>query len=187
MRFGQRHCWHSNEEIRERLFDMIGGWLSEDDSLTLCVNHDLYVIPAIAIFTGRFAEDDWIGYCDGLLFVRRGDSYFAVWRGTEYPIYPEGEVSIDTSPLPSEVSVDLGPCEPPMRWKDIDPESIAWVGEPRGFMYPVCDRRGRFYHCRDDGFPVYSYTFDYVWDFSDQSAPAFKKGIGTTFITDFGD
>ena len=187
LRTGQKHCWFSNDEIKRKIFTMVRGWLEEDDSLTLCVNHDLYVIPAIGIFTGRFAEDDWIDYCEGLLFIRRGRDYYAVWKGKEYPIDPEAGVSIDTSPMPSDVSVDLGGAELPMPWFGVDPQDVAWVGEPSGFMYSVCDRRGRFFHCRDDGFPVYSYSFDFVWDFSDQSAPVYKKGIGTTFVTDFGD
>jgi broad specificity phosphatase PhoE len=187
LRSGQNHCWHSNDEIKRRVFDMVRGWLDEDDSLTLCVNHDLYTIPVIGIFTGRFAEDDWIEYCDGLLFIKRENKYYVVWRGKEYPINPDAKVSIDTSPMPSDVTVDLGPAEAPMQWYLVDPHDIAWVGKPSGSMYAMCDKRGRFFHCRNDGFPVYSYSFDYVWDFSDQSAPVYKKGIGTTFVTDFGD
>ena len=179
--------WYPNEVIRDNVWKMVTGMLEEDDSLTFCVNHDLFVLPPIAYLTGRFPRNDWIHYCEGLIFTRKGDKYSAFIDGKEYPMYGRESVDVDISLAPTGRTMEMEPCCEVKGWQWVPPESIAWAGEWSCGVQPLCDREGRFFFGRDDGYMVTNMTFDYVGDFSDFTAPIYIDRRGMSHLTDFGD
>lgn len=179
--------WYSNERIRENLENMVRRLTEDDGSLTFCVNHDLFVIPPIAYATGRYARNDWTDYCDGCLFIRRGGKIVLVYDGKEYPFPGTGNIAVDTSFEPTGITMNLDNPDNVSGWQWTPPETIAWQGEPRDGTVTLCDREGRFFHGRSDGYLAYNRTFAFAGDFSEQSAPVYVKGRGASFVTDFGD
>ena len=179
--------WYTNEVIRDHVFGLVDRMLEEDDTLTLCVNHDLFVIPPISYNLGRFAQNDWVEYCEGCLFVRKGNDTFMIWKGRRYPMNRGGKIAVDTALLPSDAEVELPSPSDVRGWQWVPKECIAWQGHATDGIRDVCDREGRFILVRDDGYMVTNRTFSLAGDFSEQSAPVYINGRGATFITDFGD
>lgn len=179
--------WYPNPVIRDNIYRFVRGFLKEEDSLTFCINHDVYVIPAIAYATGCFPRDKWIDYCDGILFMRKGDRCFAVFRGREYPMDETGSAEIDTSKSCSDIEMDLPPIENARSWEWQSSEDISWIGDETDIASAVCDRNGRFFFGRNDGYLLTSRMFSFAGDFREQIAPVCRKGRGATYITDFGD
>ncbi len=179
--------WHPNSEVRRNLYRMIKEFLEEGDSLTFCINHDVYVIPAIAYVTGTFHRDQWLDYCGGILFMRKGDRCFAVYSGIEYPLNEENPCIIDTAKSCSDRRMDLPRTENSISWDWQSAEDIVWIGVGSDIARSACDRNGRFFFGRNDGCLLTSRMFSFVGDFREQIAPIYEEGKGATFITDFGD
>lgn len=179
--------WYSNEEICGHVLDMVKGFLEEDRSLTFCVNHDLYVIPVVAYMTGRFPRDGWLEYCDGLLFLRKGDVYTAVWKGKEYPAETKVPMDIDVSGSPTSITMDRLGKEVGKTWDWEPREDIAWENEGQGGYYTGCDMHGRFFLGRDDRYLATNRKFTFAGDFSEQCVPIQLERKGATYVTDFGD
>lgn len=179
--------WYPNEVIRDRVFSMVGKMLSEDGTLTLCVNHDLFVLPPIAYILGRYPRNNWVHYCEGLLFIRKGEQLSAVIDGKIFPLDRDSPVSVDITMPPTSRTVDLEPVCEVKGWQWVPPETVAWAGEWRCGIQTLCDREGRFFFGRDDGYMVTNMTFDFAGDFSESSVPIWIQGRGMSHLTDFGD
>ncbi len=179
--------WYPNEVIRDNLLNFVKKFLDESDSMTFCINHDIYVIPAIAYILGRFPRDQWVDYCEGLLFLRKGDRIYAVCSGKEFPLDSHGPIVIDTSKSPSDIVMDLPEPENNRSWEWQSADDISWVGRDTGFATTACDRNGRFFFGRYDGFLVTSRMFSFAGDFNEQIASVYITGKGATHVTDFGD
>ena len=179
--------WYTNEVIRDHIFSLVDGMLKEDGTLTLCVNHDLFVTPLIAYNTGRFAQNEWVEYTDGCLFVRKGNETSMVWKGKKYPMKRGCPVPVDNCLLPSDAEMCLTPSGEVRGWQWVPKEDIAWQSGHYNGLQTVCDRKGRFILVRDDGYMVTNRTFSWAGDFSEQSVPVYINGRGASFITDFGD
>lgn len=179
--------WRPNSEIRGNLYKMIREFLEEEDSLTFCINHDVYVIPAIAYVTGIFPRDKWLDYCGGILFMRKGDRCFAVYSGIEYPIDDNGLCTVDTEKSRSDREMELPAIENSTSWDWQSAEDVAWIGDETDTARAVCDRNGRFFFGRNDGYLLTSRMFSFAGDFREQIAPVYEESKGATFITDFGD
>ena len=151
------------------------------------MNHDLFVIPPISYNLGRFAQNDWVEYCEGCLFVRKGNDTFMIWKGRRYPMNRGGKIAVDTALLPSDSEMHLEPKGDVRGWQWVPKESIAWQSHHSDGLQTVCDRRGRFYLVRDDGYMVTNRTFSWAGDFSEQCAPIYRNGRGASHVTDFGD
>lgn len=179
--------WYPNSVIRDNLLNLVGRFLNENGSMTFCINHDVYVIPAIAYALGRFPRDQWVDYCEGLLFLRRGDRIYAVFSGREFPLEGSGSVAIDTSKSSSDIVMDLPEPDNGRSWDWQPADDVSWVGIDTGFAVTACDRNGRFFFGRHDGYLVTSRMFPFAGDFNEQTAPVYVTGKGATYITDFGD
>ncbi len=179
--------WYANETIFDNVRRLAKDMLSEDGTLTFCVNHDLFVLPPIAYLAGKYPRNDWVHYCEGLLFARKGDRYFAVIDGKEYLLDIDCPEFVDISMPPTGRTVELEPVCDVKGWQWVPPESVAWAGKWNCGIQSLCDREGRFFFGRDDGYMVTNMTFDFVGDFNDAVAPVYIKGRGMSHLTDFGD
>lgn len=54
--------------------------------ISVCVTHDAWIVPFVSVLTGYDFIDDWPGFLDGCILLRRGGEYFLWWRGTEYSL-----------------------------------------------------------------------------------------------------
>lgn len=77
-------------EGTRRMFDFVSGTLAEGE-ISVCVTHDAWIVPFVSILTGYDFTDDWPGFLDGCILLRRGGAYFLWWRGEEH--------LLDLSPL----------------------------------------------------------------------------------------
>ncbi|HJJ88833.1 MAG TPA: histidine phosphatase family protein [Methanocorpusculum sp.] len=55
----------------------------EDGKISICITHDAWIVPFISILTGYDFTNDWPGFLDGCIFLRRGKEDFLWWRGIE--------------------------------------------------------------------------------------------------------
>ncbi|MDR3102798.1 MAG: histidine phosphatase family protein [Methanocalculaceae archaeon] len=73
-----------------RMFDFVAETLA-DEEISVCVTHDVWLVPFISVLTGYDFTDDWPGFLDGCILMRRTQKYFLWWRGEEYAVTPPGE------------------------------------------------------------------------------------------------
>lgn len=67
----------------KRLLEFLLGTMKEGE-VSLCVTHDAFLVPFIACLTGYDFTDDWAGFLDGCVIMRRDGEYVVWWRGEEY-------------------------------------------------------------------------------------------------------
>ncbi|MDV0441097.1 histidine phosphatase family protein [Methanorbis furvi] len=68
-----------------RMFDFVSGTLA-DGEISVCITHDAWIVPFVSLLTGYDFTNDWPGFLDGCVLMRRDGKYFLWWRGREYPI-----------------------------------------------------------------------------------------------------
>lgn len=69
----------------KRLLNFVLGTMREGE-VSVCVTHDAFLAPFIASLTGYDFTDDWTGFLDGCVIMRREGAYWIWWRGRETEI-----------------------------------------------------------------------------------------------------
>jgi broad specificity phosphatase PhoE len=81
----EREGYYSTKESYVNLIGFLKPHLQKKQ-ITICISHDQYVAIVIGEVTKHLDKDLRVPFAEGILFLRRGDKYFGVWRGEEFSI-----------------------------------------------------------------------------------------------------